>query len=116
MGIRRKSCRTIIPDRLRAMRDDWMGGLLAFVIAAPIMVICCGGGGVILAAVLGGIGGWLTGLGGIATLIAALVAMLVWREIRRSRAMRSTAGGDEDVCCAPGEGRKAASLELTQDR
>ena len=53
------------------MDDKHMGGLLAFVITAPIMVICCGGGGVILAAILGGIGGWLSGLGGIATVIAA---------------------------------------------
>ena len=54
------------------MNDNHMGGLLAFIIAAPIMVICCGGGGVILAAILGGIGGWLSGLGGIATVIALI--------------------------------------------
>jgi hypothetical protein len=98
------------------MRDDHMGGLLAFVIAAPIMVICCGGGGVILAAILGGIGGWLTGLGGIATIVAALGAMLVWREIRRSRARRLAAGGDEATCCAPGGEAEAASGEPTRDR
>ena len=40
-----------------AMDDKHLGGLLAFIIAAPIMVICCGGGGVILATILGGIGG-----------------------------------------------------------
>ena len=28
-----------------AMDDKHLGGLLAFIIAAPIMVICCGGGG-----------------------------------------------------------------------
>jgi len=66
------------------MDDKHMGGLLAFIIAAPIMVICCGGGGVILAAILGGIGGWLTGLGGIAAVVAAIGAALVVREIRRS--------------------------------
>lgn len=68
------------------MRDDHMGGLLAFAIAAPIMVICCGGGGVILAAILGGIGGWLSGLGGIATVIAAFGTVLLVREVRRHRA------------------------------
>ncbi|KRS13409.1 hypothetical protein [Roseovarius indicus] len=66
------------------MDDKHMGGLLAFVIAAPIMVICCGGGGLILAAILGGIGGWLTGLGGIAAVVTAIGAALVVREIRRS--------------------------------
>jgi len=36
------------------MLDDHTGGLLAFVIAAPIMEISCDGGGVILAAIAGG--------------------------------------------------------------
>lgn len=77
------------------MDDKHMGGLLAFIIAALIMVICCGGGGVILAAILGGIGGWLTGLGGIAAVVAAIGAALVVREIRRS--------GSAGVDCAPDE-------------
>jgi membrane protein implicated in regulation of membrane protease activity len=67
------------------MRDHHMGGLLAFLIAAPLMIICYAGGGVILAAILGGIGGWLTGLGGVVALLAAGIAMLIWRGIRRSR-------------------------------
>ena len=80
------------------MDDKHMGGLLAFIIAAPFMVICCGGGGVILAAILGGIGGWLTGLGGIAAVVAAIGAALVVREIRR----RGSAGidGAPDETCA----------------
>jgi len=79
------------------MDDKYMGGLLAFVIAAPIMVICCGGGGVILAAVLGGIGGWLTGLGGIAAVIAAIGAALVVREIRR-RGSAGVGGAPDETC------------------
>lgn len=63
-----------------------MGGLLAFAVAAPIMVLCCGGGGIFLTALLAGIGGWLSGLGGIAILTAALSVFLVWRHIRRNRA------------------------------
>lgn len=82
------------------MDDKHMGGLLAFVIAAPIMVICCGGGGVILAAILGGIGGWLSGLGGIATVIAALGAMLLVWEIRRHRAAKVD-GSQDETCCLP---------------
>ncbi len=80
------------------MSDRHMGGLLAFVIAAPIMLICCGGGGVILAAILGGIGGWLSGLGGIATVIAAVGAMLVFREIKRRRPAHADSAS-EDSCC-----------------
>lgn len=90
------------------MRDDRMGGFLAFVIAAPIMVVCCGGGGALVAALLGGLGGWLTGLGGIATVLAAVGGYLFWREIRRGRAKR--AAGDEDAaaCCTPDGAHKVA--------
>ncbi|NND20199.1 MAG: hypothetical protein HKN98_16630 [Silicimonas sp.] len=79
------------------MDDKHMGGLLAFIIAAPIMVICCGGGGVILAAILGGIGGWLTGLGGIAAVVAAIGAALVVREIRR-RGSAGIDGAPDETC------------------
>lgn len=80
------------------MSDSHMGGLLAFVIAAPVMVICCGGGGVILTAILGGLSGWLSGLGWIATVIAAVGAMLVFREIKRRRPTHAD-GAPEDTCC-----------------
>lgn len=66
------------------MRDDYMGGLLAFIIAAPVMVICCGGGGAILAAILSG----LMGLGGIATVLTALGVFLIVRQVLRHRAAR----------------------------
>ncbi|MDA7429126.1 hypothetical protein PGB28_11710 [Primorskyibacter aestuariivivens] len=79
------------------MNDKHMGGLLAFIIAAPIMVICCGGGGVILATILGGIGGWLMGLGGIAAVVAAIGAMLVVREIRR-RGSAGVGGAPDETC------------------
>lgn len=83
------------------MRDDWMGGLLAFVVAAPVMVICCGGGGILLAAVLGGIGGWLTGLGGVATVVAALGAYLLVRAIRRHSSAGAGDAVDNACCSAP---------------
>lgn len=76
------------------MDDKLMGGLLAFVLAAPVVVICCGGGGVILAAILGGIGGWLSGLGGIALGLAAIGGVLLVREIRRRRS--TNAGGSHE--------------------
>ena len=81
------------------MRDDFRGGLLATAIATPVVVICCGGG-VILSAILGGIGGWLTGLGGIATMVAALGAGLVVRQIGRKRLVRPD-GPPRDIGSRP---------------
>lgn len=82
------------------MRDGFLAGLLATAIAAPVMILCCGGGGVILAVILGGIGGWFSGLGGIATVIAALGAVLLLREVRRHRAATSDRTQGE-TCCLP---------------
>ncbi|MFN3723982.1 MAG: hypothetical protein ACK4VZ_13140 [Paracoccaceae bacterium] len=67
------------------MRDDLMGGLLATAVAAPVVIVCCGGGGVLLAGLTGAVGGWLSGLGGIAALIVAAGASLAWRSLRRRR-------------------------------
>ena len=67
------------------MRDDLQGGLLATLIATPIVVICCGGGGVLLAATAAAVGGWFTGLGSLATILVAAVAALTMRSIRRAR-------------------------------
>lgn len=67
------------------MRDNLMGGLLAFGVAAPIMIVCCGGGTALLAAVFGGVGVWLSDLGGIAIALVAALAFLVVREVRRAR-------------------------------
>ena len=63
------------------MRDDLMGGLLATVVAAPLVILCCVGGGVVPAAVVGAVGGWLSRIGGIATLLAAAIAALTWRSL-----------------------------------
>lgn len=68
------------------MRDDMQGGVLATLIAAPLMIICCGGGGLALAAITGAVGGWIGGAGGLA-------AVLVWRSMRRARA------DSGDNCC-----------------
>lgn len=101
MATRLKSFSLAVPEARRkgkAMSDRHMGGLLAFVIAAPVMVICCGGGGVILTAILGGLSGWLSGLGWIATVIAAVGAMLVFREFQRRRPAHADSA-PEDTCC-----------------
>ncbi|MEF2552274.1 hypothetical protein VQ042_13005 [Aurantimonas sp. A2-1-M11] len=73
------------------MRDDLMGGALATAVAAPAVIVCCGGGGVLLAGLTGAVGGWLSGLGGIAALVVAAGAALTWRSLRRRT-------GD-DACC-----------------
>jgi len=76
------------------MRDDKgasdKSGILAILLVVPAMVICCGGGGLLLAGaagLFGALGGWLAGLGGIATVVTALGAVLIWRAIRRGRGL-----------------------------
>ena len=64
------------------MRDNMQGGILATLIAAPVMIVCCGGGGVALTAITGAVGGWI---GGVATMSVAVVAALTWRSLRRTR-------------------------------
>ena len=72
------------------MRDNLMGGLLAFGVAAPVLVVCCGGGAAVLAALFGGIGAWLSGMNGIAVLVLAGLSYLIVRAIRRSQTKRAS--------------------------
>ncbi len=72
------------------MRDNLMGGLLAFGIATPVVIVCCGGGTALLAATVGGIGTWLSGFGGISIALLAALAFLVVREYRRSAKRRAS--------------------------
>ena len=67
------------------MRDDMQGGVLATLIAAPVMIVCCGVGPVALTAITGAVGGWIGGVGGVATMSVAVVAALTWRSLRRTR-------------------------------
>ena len=78
------------------MRDNLMGGLLAFGIAAPVVVVCCGGGTALLTAVFGGLGAWLSGLGGIAIALVAALAFLVVREVRRASKRPAETGHSSD--------------------
>ena len=73
------------------MRDDMQGGALATLIAAPVMIVCRAGGGVALTAITGAVGGWISGVGGLAIMSVAAVAALTWRSLRRARSS----------CCAP---------------
>ena len=72
------------------MRDNLMGGLLAFGIAAPVVVVCCGGGTAVLAALFGGVGAWLSGMNGIAVLVLAGLTYLILRALRRSHMKRAS--------------------------
>jgi hypothetical protein len=68
------------------MRDDIQRGVLATMIAAPLMIVCCGGGGAALTAITGAVDGLFGGFGGLAVAITAAVAALIWRGRRRARA------------------------------
>ena len=67
------------------MRDDIQGGVLATLIAAPLVVVCCGGGGIALAAIIGAVRGWISGSGGLVAVMMAAVAALTWRSRRRAQ-------------------------------
>lgn len=43
------------------MKDSSRGGILAFIVAAPVVVICCGGKAALIGATLFGTAGTLTG-------------------------------------------------------
>lgn len=72
------------------MRDNLMGGLLAFGIAAPVVVVCCGGGTAVLAALFSGVGAWLSEMSGIAMLVLAGLTYLILRALRRSHMKRAS--------------------------
>lgn len=53
------------------MKDSSTGGMLAFIVAAPVVVICCGGKAALIGTAIFGTAGYLTGAN---VLTAALVA------------------------------------------
>jgi len=54
-------------------------------IAAPVVIVCCDAGGTILAALTAAIGGWLSGFGGLLTVLLAVAAALTVRSLWRAR-------------------------------
>ena len=62
---------TVIPEP--HMKDSSTGGLLAFIVVAPIVVICCAGKAALIGALLFGTTGFLTGAN---LLTIALVATI----------------------------------------
>lgn len=83
------------------MRDDMQGGVLATLIAAPVMIVCCASGGVVLTAITGAVRGWIGGVSGVAIMSVAAVAALTWRSLRRARS----------GCCAPDANSAARRIE-----
>ncbi|MGB1215787.1 MAG: hypothetical protein ACPG4X_20620 [Pikeienuella sp.] len=70
------------------MKDGSAGGILAFIVAAPVVVICCGGHAAVLASMLSGAIGTATGLDILTTLLIAVgvgVVVLAIRTIVHSR-------------------------------
>ena len=72
------------------MRDNLMGGLLAFGVAAPVVIVCCGGGTALLTAAFGGLAAWMSGLGWITVILVVALAFLVVREFRRFAKRRAS--------------------------
>jgi hypothetical protein len=77
------------------MDDGSKGGLIAALVVVPAMAVCCGGPLLLAtgagAVFLGAAGSWLAGYGGIALLIlAALAAVLFVRSRRPARTAPAT--------------------------
>ena len=83
------------------MRDNLMGGLLAFAVAAPVLVVCCGGGTAVLAALFSGIGAWFSGINGIAVLVLAGLTSLIVRTLLRSQTKRTSSPEQSQRKTAP---------------
>jgi len=63
-----------------------IGKVAAYLGVGAVLVACCRGSLLTfaaVAAVLGAIGGWMTGLGGVAVLLAGVAALLLYRARRR---------------------------------
>lgn len=69
------------------MSDKPMGGIIAALIAVPVMIVCCAGAafGVPF---LAGVGSWLAGLDTIYVMLAALLALLAFLIVKTARASR----------------------------
>jgi len=70
------------------MKDSSAGGILAFLVAAPVVVICCGGHAAVLASLFGGVIGTATDLDIPTTLLVTVtmgVAVLAVRTFVQSR-------------------------------
>jgi|JQGR01.1.fsa_nt_gi hypothetical protein len=69
------------------MKDSSTGGLLAFIVTAPVVVICCGGKVALVGTALFGTVGFLSGANVLTALLATLggIAFLAARSFMRLR-------------------------------
>ena len=70
------------------MKDSSTGGLLAFVVAAPVVVICCGGKAALIGTALFGTAGFLTGANFLMISLMATLGGIVFLTARTITRMR----------------------------
>tara|TARA_R110002094_G_C4898268_1_gene210144 strand:+ start:646 stop:909 length:264 start_codon:yes stop_codon:yes gene_type:complete len=64
------------------MKDSSTGGLLAFIVAAPLVVICCAGKAALIGTALFGTAGFLTGANLLTTALVATLGGIVFLAAR----------------------------------
>jgi hypothetical protein len=70
------------------MKDSSTGGLLAFIVAAPVVVICCAGKAALIGTALFGTAGFLTGANLLTTALMATLGGIVFLATRRFMRVR----------------------------
>ena len=70
------------------MKDSSTGGLLAFIVAAPVVVICCAGNVALIGTVLFGTAGFLTGANVLTIALLATLGGIVFLAARNFMRLR----------------------------
>ncbi|WP_448329553.1 hypothetical protein [Sulfitobacter sp. M13] len=70
------------------MKDSSTGGVLAFIVAAPVVVICCAGKAALIGTVLFGTAGFLTGANLLTAALMATFSGIVFLAARNFVRMR----------------------------
>lgn len=70
------------------MKDSLTGGLLTFIVAAPVVVICCGGKAALIGTALFGTAGFLSGAKLLTIALVATLGGIVFLTVRSFVRMR----------------------------
>lgn len=70
------------------MKDSSTGGLLAFIVAAPVVVICCAGKAALIGTLLFGTVGFLTGANLLTLALVVTIGGIVFLAARSFTQMR----------------------------
>lgn len=70
------------------MKDSSSGGLLAFIVVAPVVLICCAGKAALIGTVLFGTAGFLTGANLLTSALVATLGGIVFLAARNFMRMR----------------------------